>query len=174
MPTRLLDWTQSILVALYFAVTKDDGQNGELWAIDPLALNQRIRSDLRLPMPNNPELLYLVKEPMVPICERDSLAKELGLQEPLEQPIAFSPPAYFRRMFTQLSTSTIHPKPQPGKSIPELLKNDSGLARYVIPKECKEDLREKLECLGIRECTLFPNLDSISKQIKRTLRDYSG
>jgi hypothetical protein len=175
MPTRLLDWTESALVALYFSVIQHDDENGELWAIDPLALNRQIRPDLILPvLDNNPEILYLVKEPMVPIGERDSLAKELQLQRPVDKPVAFSPPAYFRRMFTQLSTSTIHPKPQPEKSIPELLKNDSGLARYVIPKVCKRDLRKELDCLGIRESTLFPNLDSVSKQIKRTLREHSG
>lgn len=174
MPTRLLDWTESILVALYFAVTKNDDKNGELWAIGPRALNRRIRNDLTSPMLNNPELNYLVEEPLVTPESRKALAEKLELQAIVEQPVAFKPPPYLRRMITQLSVFTIHPKPQPGKTIPELLDANSDLARYVIPKGCKKELRLKLECLGIKEWTLFPNLDSVSKQIKRTLCDASG
>ncbi len=40
MPTRLLDWTKSILVALYFVVSKYTSDDGELWAMYPDALNE--------------------------------------------------------------------------------------------------------------------------------------
>lgn len=45
LPTRLLDWTESPLVALYFAVDSDedekkrDKSDGCLWGLSPLALN---------------------------------------------------------------------------------------------------------------------------------------
>lgn len=34
-PTRLLDWTENALVALYFAVSADGSEDGELWAMLP-------------------------------------------------------------------------------------------------------------------------------------------
>lgn len=42
-PTRLLDWTESVLIALYFAVEKDDESDGKLFALNARRLNAQTR-----------------------------------------------------------------------------------------------------------------------------------
>lgn len=42
-PTRLLDWSLSPYVALYFSVNDKMNQDGALWIVDPLATNDRRR-----------------------------------------------------------------------------------------------------------------------------------
>jgi hypothetical protein len=40
VPTRLLDWTESAAVALYFAVHPREDKDGAVWLLDPVELNK--------------------------------------------------------------------------------------------------------------------------------------
>ena len=51
-PTRLLDWSKNVLVALYFAVFENLASDGELWAMYPDELN-RCSGFFGLPLPNH-------------------------------------------------------------------------------------------------------------------------
>lgn len=160
-PTRLLDWSKSILVALYFAVFEDFSSDGELWAMYPDELNN-CSGFFGLPLPNYPVLQYFAREPY---GNHDKIANELQLSKKPNRPIAVEPPMNFPRMVTQLSTFTVHPKPEPGNSIPELLTDEKYLVRYVIPKNSKDKIRQNLTSLGITRSTLFPDLDSLATDI---------
>jgi len=161
IPTRLLDWTKSILVALYFAVSKHKSDDGELWAMYPDALN-KCSGFHGLPLPNHLGLRYFAMEPWY---SQEKLLKELGLKQIPKYPLAVAPPMNFARMVAQLSKFTIHPTPQPGNSILELLPDEINLVRYIIPAVSKEKLQRDLAALGITQGTLFPNLDSLSVDI---------
>jgi len=41
VPTRLLDWTENVLVGLYFAVCDSEDEDGELWCMEHSELNWR-------------------------------------------------------------------------------------------------------------------------------------
>lgn len=49
-PTRLLDWTENALVALYFAVSAHGSEDGEVWAMLPWALNRQGGAGWGIPM----------------------------------------------------------------------------------------------------------------------------
>jgi hypothetical protein len=161
-PTRLLDWTESALVALFFAVSEHPSKEGELWAMYPDVLN-RYSGFHGIPTPNNKTLRYLAAEPTH--SNPQKLAEELGITKIPKHPLAVQPPMNFPRMVAQLSTFTIHPKPTPENTIPRLLTNEKYLVRYIIPSEYKRRIQRHLAALGVTYHTLFPDLDSLSKSI---------
>lgn len=161
-PTRLLDWTKSVLVGLYFAVSQHRSEDGELWALYPEALNEH-NGYFGLPLPNCKILRYLAAEPSYNNPKK--LAEKIELDEIPQYPHAVDPPLHFPRMVAQLSTFTIHPRPKLSKTIPEVMTDEKNLVRYKIPAGCKKKLLDDLVALGITKMTLFQDLDSLSHDI---------
>lgn len=163
LPTRLLDWTESVLVALYFAVEDEEDKDGELWAMYPYALNTHTGFN-GLPVRKNPTLQYLAREPGS--VDHERLAKEVNRKDGIPQyPLALRPTLTFQRMVNQMSVFTIHPRPQQQCTIPELLKDAKHLVRYLIPAGRKRELRRELVALGFHPRILFPDLDHLSESI---------
>jgi len=191
LPTRLLDWTESPLVALYFAVRENEELNGELWALNPDALNNQ-GVNIGLPSLDNPYLLYLAKEPFNqneinnkiwnydPASRRQELLEELGIRVAPTTPIAFRPSRNFPRMVSQFSAFTIHPNPSvnsDARKITDFLDYPRNLVRYIIPSEYKANLLGDLRSLGISRGTVFQDLDSLCEDIvcyARDLDHYDG
>jgi len=164
-PTRLLDWTKSALVALWFAVSKSNKKDGELWAMYPKGLNKNTVVGFGIPiLGKNKAIDFLAKEPYWRgPCE--DLAKELNLQTPVKTPVAFEPKRVFPRMVAQSSTFTIHPRPTPDNTIPELLSTRKYLVRYVIPAAEKAQLKRSLIALGTTHVSLFPDFEGLSRKM---------
>ncbi len=166
LPTRLLDWSESVLVALYFAAGGDSKKDGELWQMLPDKLNEK-NGVPGMPTSRNPIRRYLVNEPSY---SKDELHKMTGLAEPPKYPFAFQPGMTFARVAAQSSTFTIHPQPLPGNTIPDLLTEEKQLCRYTIPAKRKAKLRKDLASLGITRRSLFQDLESLSETLVDELR----
>lgn len=156
LPTRLLDWTESPLFALLFALMdkKYDDESGILWALNPSTLNaiEIGKSNLLSPYTN---------DGIKSLCEA-----------PFNIPSKVPPPKKNAaiilrqvdiRMMVQLSAFTIH-----GKTIAldQLEECDKYLIGFIIPADRKEELRKQLFVLGIRESNIFPDLHHLSREIK--------
>ena len=162
-PTKLLDWTENVLVGLYFAVRDEVEKDGELWAMRAEALDAKQGLD-SVPCADEAEakkfLKYFGKEPCKDL--------EGPAADKVAYPLAIKPAMHFPRMVSQLSTFTIHPRStRRGTTIPNLLTDPKDLVRYIIPSDRKSMLRTSLEVLGISERTLFPDLDALSRSLIR-------
>lgn len=163
-PTRLLDWSENLLVALYFTVSADLSHDGEVWAMLPSPLNRAAGAGWGIPLPTSRHLRYLLQEPYWD-GPADALAKSLDLPQPVNSPLALEPPLQFPRMAVQASTFTIHPAPEGGKSIPEILPDSKHLVRYHVPATAKQELLAQLRVLGVSDRHLFPDLEGLSRMI---------
>lgn len=164
-PTRLLDWTENVLVALYFSVCDVSKDDGELWAMAPVALAAASGMP-QLPKQYNPTVQYLAGEPLFDY-EVLNAQELLGIFDPPQYPLPILPPLNFPRMVSQSSTFTIHPRPQSGGTIVDILTDARFLVRYRIPADSKKTLLDDLSALGINQLTLFPDLDGLSVYLKQ-------
>ena len=160
-PTRLLDWSESILVALYFAVTSDAREDGELWCLHPGELNN-LSVNVYGIVTDVERVRKLARDAALGVNEQGE--REVDVGELPKSPVAIAPSLWFRRGVNQLSRFTIHPRPGEGAPIEDTLQHPN-LVRYLIPSGAKQGLEDALYAFGIRANTMFPDLDGISRGI---------
>ena len=150
LPTRLLDWTESVLKAIYFAVREHPDQNAVLWAMSPITLNQIQIGDKVIAMPGNHEVAPLFCPPFIEGAKQQ------------ERIVAFFPRELDTRMLVQQTLFTVH-----GSSLPieGLEQHERFLMKWTIPSGAKENIDIELERLGIIGSALFPDLEHLAKDI---------
>ena len=155
VPTRLLDWSESPLFAIYFAVTSNDSKTGALWVLKPLELNRAIsidgKKDDYLPSFEDNELLDYSTETIE--------ATRLNGILPKAAIATRNNP----RIQAQLGVFTIsHLTIQPIEKIG----NGDHIIKYTISPKAKKKLKNELKLLGISKFQLFPELSSVGELIK--------
>jgi hypothetical protein len=143
VPTRLLDWTENALVALYFAVSNDLQEDGEIVGIDHSELSWR-SADWHTAFPDSPPVRFLAASAFL---KPEEVAQHFGTLRAPYGPVPLVPPFQFSRMAAQMSRFTIHISKEPEAQIDFLLRGPS-LVRYIVPAGCKRDLARQLGQLG--------------------------
>ncbi|MFC4632607.1 FRG domain-containing protein [Dokdonia ponticola] len=161
VPTRLLDWSESPLAALYFAVQNElhDDKDGALWLLKPTELNKIAN-------------ISTSEKNFIPSFDDEELenysVKTLS-QNPRNKlaPIATIATRNSTRIQAQLGVFTIHHLDN--KPIEEFCAN-SEVIKLKIPAGSKAKLREELSLLEVNKFTLFPELSSIGEILKNKIQ----
>lgn len=160
VPTRLLDWTESPLVGLYFVVTERLRSEGVLWAMQPVELNRF--ANIR--MANSRDIPAFDEDPFLNSYLPSRLASE---EQSRLGTVAFLAPRNTARSQAQLAIFTItHRDLTPI----EELGDGRHIWRYIIPSRAKRRIRAELERLHITRLTLFPELESVGIHTKEILK----
>jgi len=146
LPTRLLDWTENALVALYFACKGEPDLDGRLFLLYPALLNG------------------VNYKPHVGIIDIDDFSSNDALRtyldgyEPHRPPIAVTVKPSFDRVISQQGSFTIHQNKDDFSS-------HEAVKSFVIPKASKAKIIDELAILGCTSKSVFPDLASLATYI---------
>jgi len=149
--TRLLDWSEVLGVAVYFALQNASVKSTPcIWLLNPYALNERSWKGRDLVAPE-----YLPQGPY-------------GFQGYLvdhgfdwTKPVALYPLQRSARLHAQQGHFTIHGK----DSRPLDVIVREVVRKVLLPKEAWKDARRFLKDAGINEYLLFPDLDGLKRHL---------
>jgi FRG domain len=152
LPTRLLDWTESPLVALHFCVSDPDSaaSDGVLWSIDPGMLNLAEFGQEVVLGPGTAEVTPILAGSIFPQPGNEAqqkIAAVLANRSDI-------------RHLVQHAQCTVHGRAEPIEHLGCEL-----LVRIDVPAARKASIRKWLEMFQVNRQTLFPDLDNLAGYI---------
>ncbi|MEA5026459.1 MAG: FRG domain-containing protein [Erysipelotrichaceae bacterium] len=168
LPTRLLDWSYSPLVAAHFA-TEEIGnydQDGLIWCIDYEAIMQQLPVELNTLLENAHSRLFSL-DMLEKVAHNFSDLKKLSSQPFV---LFFEPSSIHNRIINQYALFSIMSDSHAQlNSVLDIYPDHCF--KIVIPKAIKLEIRDKLDYINISERMIYPGLDGICKWIKRKFSD---
>lgn len=161
LPTRLLDWSESALVALFFALQELElvfgcqqrpayPEDACVWVLNRNALHARFQLPSHIILLDSAEPAWPASLHALVEGEADGV-------------LVFTPAHISARMPVQKAAFTLF---GPRADALEKLRADPQMLRQlVVPRPRVRALRRELEVAGITRATLFPDLDGVASEV---------
>jgi len=158
LPTRLLDWTESALVALHFALIEAEPV---VWMLNPIDLNRLSVTAGQESTGSEFPLTWFDPENTVNIGSINIRGAWENDGPGVSLPVAIHPTNIHPRMTVQRSCFTVQGKDKSSLAdrAPQLLR------RYDLDPAARDRIREDLRVLGISYSTVFPDLDGLAREL---------
>ena len=180
LPTRLLDWTEGALIALYFAIRihryDRDDRTPCVWMLNPSWLNYV--NDVTIKNEETGEdksLVLYTDNDAVREFPADSIIEKHYLNEHklADLPVAVFPPYIDRRIVAQKSVFTIHGYLKDGFDVLFNKYPDAQMCMLRISPDLEmiKNIIKELTRLGMTETTIFPDLEGLSREIQAEYYD---
>ncbi len=154
IPTRLLDWSESLASALFFAIGREyDAPH--IWIVNGFLLNRGVRASAQ------PRILMTTLDP-VPDYFECFVRLERENEWPYAKPIFVQIPWASDRIAAQQGFFTIHCNEKPLDEV-----CGKWVRRVDIPPGAIPGAQRFLELAGTNEHTIFPGFDGLTMMLRR-------
>ena len=165
LPTRLLDWTHSPLIAAHFATANLERYeaDGAIWCVDYVKANEHLPDQLTTIMrqegSNGSFTVEMLARAARTLHDFDRLRGSPFV-------VFLEPPSLDDRIVNQYELFSL--MNEATLALDDWLSDKPHLfRRIVIPAEVKWEVRDKLDQSNITERVLFPGLDGLSRWLAR-------
>lgn len=167
LPTRLLDWSYSPLIALNFAVTERDLRDMDrhdcsVWRVDMAELHSLLPGKYQSKRRANKSTAFTVNmlyEVAPTLRQYDDDMGDRAM-------VVIEPPSIDPRIINQYSFFSVVPSGM--EDIEGFLdRNTSHTVKYIIGRELRWRIRDMLDQLNINERIVYPGLDGLSTWLAR-------
>jgi hypothetical protein len=164
LPTRLLDWTYSPLVALHFVTEPAEAwhEDGVVWSVDYVQAKSVLPDALQRALAREccdvftPELLAATVESLDQLA---SLRSEPAM-------VFLEPPSLDQRIVAQYSLFSFLSHADADMN-DWTARHAAMCRRVIIPSRVKPEIRDKLDQANITERVMYPGLDGLCRWLRR-------
>lgn len=168
LPTRLLDWTYSPLVAMHFATSDTSKFNVDavIWKVNYLEVHGHLPQLLKTELSRVKAYAFdvqMLSTAVQSLEELDALSRS-------EFAVFFEPPSMDDRIVNQFALFSMMSSASARLDLWLTKRAEKApwiAERIVIPAQIKWEIRDKLDQANITERVLFPGLDGLSTWLKR-------